>query len=79
MCGMDLGVGWDLQRWADLICQGLGVRQKAWPPAIIETRERAGNPGVLGAVACEVPGRPEGLLYPCVFRYGVSGEDPAGA
>lgn len=53
------------------------MRQKAWPPAIIETREQAGEPGVLRAVACEVPVGPEGLVYPRVFRYGVPGEDPA--
>lgn len=78
MCGTDLGVGRGLQRWADLICQGLDMRQKPWPPAIIETREQAGEPGVLSAVACEAPVGPEGLLCPRVFRYGVPGEDPAG-
>lgn len=76
--GVGLGVGRGLQRWAGLICQGLGMRQKPWPPAITETRERAGEPGVLSAVACEVPVGPEGLMYPRVFRYGVPREDPAG-
>ena len=80
MCSSTIGCKTSIRQTEQLVLAGVGCKssfgRSGWP-AIIETRERAGEPGVLRAVACEVPVGPEGLVYPRVFRYGVPGEDPA--
>lgn len=55
------------ERWADLICQGLDVRQKPWPPPLLKQREQAGEPGVLKRRCMWRPLVQKGLLcHVCV-------------